>query len=280
MKRFLLLFNVVYFFLLFFLFSAYPILAAVPPSEISVEKIFNEQVDSIVVIGALDKKENHLGTGFIVKEDGLIVTNAHLIVRAKKIIVKLRNKNTYQPADLVSYNQGKDIAILKINARNLKPVKLGNSSKVQIGQRVVAIGNPLGLESTISDGLISAWRTVKGGFKLLQISVPLSQGSSGGPLFNLKGEAIGVTTGSYLKGQNLNFAIPINDVKPFLTKSNLSQLRSLLGRREKIYTVRSNDTLYKLARRFNTTVEELMKLNGLSDPRLHRGQKIKISVRQ
>ena len=271
---------ITHFSLLIFLFFPYPILAAAPPSEISVEKLFNEQVDSIVVIGALDKKENHLGTGFIVKEDGLIVTNAHLIGRAKKIIVKLRNKNTYQPADLVSYNQGRDIAILKINARNLKPVKLGNSSKVQIGQRVVAIGNPLGLESTISDGLISAWRTVKGGFKVLQISVPLSQGSSGGPLFNLQGEVVGVTTGSYFKGQNLNFAVPINDVKPLLAKSNLSHLRSLLGRREKIYEVRSGDTLYKLARRFNTSVEALMDLNGLSDPRLHRGQKIKIPVRQ
>ena len=266
--------------LLLSLLSAYPILAATQPSESSAENIFNQYVDSIVVISALDKKESRMGSGFIIKEDGLIVTNAHLIAHTQKIMVKLRNKKIYQPADLVSSSPDKDIAVLKINARDLKPVKLGNSNKVQIGERVVTIGNPLGLESTISDGLISAWRTVKGGFKVLQISVPLSQGSSGGPLFNLKGEVIGVTTGSYLKGQNLNFAIPINDVKPLLAKSNLSRLRSVLSRGKTIYTVQSNDTLIKIARRFHTTVLALMKLNHLSDPRLHRGQKIKIPAGQ
>lgn len=254
------------------------IFAATQQPELSVEKIFNEHVDSIVVIGAMDKKQSRMGSGFIVDESGLIVTNAHLTVGAKKIVVKLHKSAIYHQARLVTIDRGKDIAILKIDVPNLKPVKLGNSNKVQIGERVVSIGNPLGLESTISDGLISSWRTVKGGLKVLQISVPLSQGSSGGPLFNLQGDVIGVTMGSYLKGQNLNFAVPINDVKPLLSKSNLNRLRSALTQGKNVYTVQSKDTLTKIARRFHITVLDLMKLNGLKDTRIRRGQKIKVPV--
>lgn len=268
--------KIVCFILLFYFFYSPKIFAATKESESSTEKIFNEQVDSIVVIGAMDKKQSRLGSGFIVDEDGLIVTNAHLTGGAKKIVIKLHKSAVYHQASLVAIDRAKDIAILKVDLPNLKPVKLGNSNKVQIGERVVSIGNPLGLESTISDGLISSWRTVKGGLKVLQISVPLSQGSSGGPLFNLKGEVIGVTMGSYLKGQNLNFAVPINDVKPLLSKSNLNRLRSALAQGKNVYTVQSKDTLYKIARRFHTTVLELMKLNGLHDTRIRRGQKIKI----
>src|SRR3989338_52602 len=132
------------------------IFAATQQPELSVEKIFNEHVDSIVVIGAMDKKQSRMGSGFIVDESGLIVTNAHLTVGAKKIVVKLHKSAIYHQARLVTIDRGKDIAILKIDVPNLKPVKLGNSNKVQIGERVVSIGNPLGLESTISDGLISS----------------------------------------------------------------------------------------------------------------------------
>lgn len=144
-----------------------PIFAATQKPELSVEKIFNEQVDSIVVIGALDKKQSHLGSGFIVEQDGLIVTNTHLAGSAKKIVVKLRKSALYHQARLVAIDRGKDIAVLKIDVPNLKPVKLGSSNKVHIGERVVTIGNPLGLENTVSDGLISSWRTVKGGLKVL-----------------------------------------------------------------------------------------------------------------
>jgi S1-C subfamily serine protease len=89
-------------------------------------------------------------------------------------------------------------------------VRLGNSDPVQVGERVVAIGNPRGLEQTVTDGLISAIRDTGKGYKLFQMSVPISTGSSGGPLFNMAGEAIGITAAYLEGGQNLNFAIPIN----------------------------------------------------------------------
>jgi serine protease Do len=89
-------------------------------------------------------------------------------------------------------------------------VRLGDSDLVQVGERVVAIGNPRGLEQTVTDGLISAIRDTGKGYKLFQMSVPISTGSSGGPLFNMAGEAIGITAAYLEGGQNLNFAIPIN----------------------------------------------------------------------
>ena len=183
------------------------------------EDLFNQHVDSIVLVAAQDRKVSRLGSGFIIREDGWIVTNAHVIKNAKSIIVKLRNNKVCPNVRVLYCDVDHDVALLKVDAGNLKPATLGNSNKVHIGERVVTIGNPLGLESTISDGLISSWRTVHG-YKTLQISVPLSEGSSGGPLFNLQGEVIGITTASYLKGQNLNFAIPINYIKPFLSKVN------------------------------------------------------------
>ena len=103
-------------------------------------------------------------------------------------------------------------AIVKIKGRRFPCANLGNSESVEVGDEVVAIGNPLGLKNTISPGIISGIREMEG-FKVFQLTAPISSGSSGGPLFNLYGEVIGVTYSSMIKGQNLNFAIPINDVK-------------------------------------------------------------------
>ncbi len=118
-----------------------------------------------------------------------------------------------------------DIAILHIEGENkqFRPVILGNSDDLQVGERVLAIGNPYGWENTVSDGLISGIREIDD-FKLLQITAPISPGSSGGALFNMKGEVIGITTiGSQWGAQNLNFAIPINSLKS-LIKQDLGEL--------------------------------------------------------
>jgi len=167
-----------------------------------------------------------------------------------------------------------------------RPVKLGDSDKVAIGQRVVAIGNPLGLENTVSDGLISAIRPAEQGIKLLQVSVPLSNGSSGGPLFNLQGEVIGVVAASLQQGQSLNFAIPINEVKPRLARLMDVDMPVLPKPVEvvpmvkkppyRVYIVQSNDTLWGLAQRFDTTVDAIMKLNNTTSSKIIDGEKLKI----
>ena len=314
MNKFLSLSITAYFSLFFFLSLPSKSCVAADQEELSVEHLFNEHVDSIVLVAAQDRKVSRLGSGFIIREDGWILTNAHVIKNAKSIIVKLRNNKVCPNVRVLYCDVDHDVALLKVDAGNLKAVTLGNSNKIHIGERVVTIGNPLGLESTISDGLISSWRTVHG-YKTLQISVPLSEGSSGGPLFNLQGEVIGITTASYLKGQNLNFAIPINYIKPFLSKVILlrttngsefaskqySAPRRIIAAKPKnqsittakqnnygkedlkknsvhsrFYVVNPNDTLFSLAKKFHVTVPELMQINELKSDKISSGQKIKI----
>lgn len=156
------------------------------------------------------------GTGFIVNSVGLFVTNFHVIEHALEVTVKLKDGREFKVSGSVELNRGLDLAILKIDATSLVTVPLGDSDAMRVGQPVFAIGNPMGLEQTISDGLISAIRGDTPDEKIFQITAPISPGSSGGPLFNLNGEVIGITFAQLTQGQNLNFAIPINAAKPFI----------------------------------------------------------------
>ncbi len=283
--------------LAFAFFSALCFSLHAEPDDPSFANLFTRQSDSIVTIAAQNRKQAQLGTGFIVNSDGLILTNAHLINNAERVIVKLHDHRGYRRAQVLAVDEKKDLAAIKVNISNLKPVKFGNSNRIKIGERVVTIGNPLGLESTISDGLVSSLRDAGHGQKWLQISVPLSRGSSGGPLFNAHGEVIGITTASLAAGQNLNFAIPINDVKPFLKKAknvrvaphrNFLFKHSILRAQDDLaspaqqnyqyYIIQHKDTLYSLARRFDTTVAQIMQLNQLTSSNIYHGQRIKVPV--
>lgn len=159
------------------------------------------------------------GSGVIISEDGYIVTNNHVISGANKITVTLKNESTYE-ASVVGTDKDLDVALLKIKANNLSVATIGDSSKLQVGDLAVAIGNPLGqLGGTVTDGIISALDrdiTIDGEtMSLLQTSAAINPGNSGGGLFNSSGELIGLvvakSSGSDVEG--LGFAIPINDVK-------------------------------------------------------------------
>ena len=176
-----------------------------------IPEIVKEQADAVVFLRVTAKGgERRVGTGFVVRQTGEILTNLHLVEDAKTVTVKLKNEDVYDEVVLLESDPRRDIALIKVRAWNLPVVRLGNSDPVQVGERVVAIGNPRGLEQTVTDGLISAIRDTGKGYKLFQMSVPISTGSSGGPLFNMAGEAIGITAAYLEGGQNLNFAIPIN----------------------------------------------------------------------
>jgi hypothetical protein len=157
------------------------------------------------------------GTGFLVSPDGVIVTNYHVIESGNVGIVKFSD-GTVVPVDgVLAADKVRDLAIIKIHGKNFRTLTLGNSDRMEIGDDVVAIGNPLGLELTVSNGILSGVRTVKKeGGKFLQITAPISHGSSGGPLFNMSGEVIGITSMYFEGGENLNFAIPANDAKSLL----------------------------------------------------------------
>jgi len=158
-----------------------------------------------------------LGSGFLISSDGLIVTNHHVIKGAEGLSVKFtQEKELTTNVSIIKTDAVRDIALIKVNTPvNVAPLAMGDSEQITVGERVVAIGNPKGLSNTVSDGLISAVRNTDG-MKQIQISVPISPGSSGGALINMRGEVIGITSSGIDQAQNLNFAIPINYVKEYL----------------------------------------------------------------
>ena len=175
---------------------------------------------AVVYIETYDKngKELYTGSGFIVEEGGKVVTNYHVIEDAHSIYVKVLNRSTYPVEKVMAYDIDRDIAVLRIGGSNLPTVKLGDSSNIVTGQRVLTIGSPLGLENTISEGLISNKNRIIDGYNYIQTSAPISSGSSGGVLLDYSGEVIGVTVGSYIDGQNMNLVVPINEVTPYLAQ--------------------------------------------------------------
>jgi S1-C subfamily serine protease len=164
------------------------------------------------------------GSGFILNKDGLILTNNHVIANAQNIEVKLSNKKTYK-AQKLGTDPNHDLALLKINAPDLVPATLSSSNGLVVGQRVYAIGNPFGLQGTMTRGIISAIRSIRGpqGNPIedaIQTDAAVNPGNSGGPLLNSKGEVIGITTLIANNGADqssgIGFAIPINTAKAVL----------------------------------------------------------------
>ena len=163
-----------------------------------------------------------LGSGFFVR-DGAIASNLHVVEGASRGYAKIVGEKTkYNIEGITGIDPERDLVLVKISADRTRPLSLGNSDAVQVGDVVYAIGNPQGLEGTFSQGIISSIRQV-GSDKLLQITAPISPGSSGGPVLNSKGNIIGVSVATFKGGQNLNFAIPSNYLKALLTKAGAAK---------------------------------------------------------
>ncbi len=183
-----------------------------PPPQQSPADIAAHSTPAVVTV----RTPEGLGSGFVVREDGWIATNFHVINGARRIVVVFANKHELPVIEIMNASRSHDLAILRVDARHLPVLALGNSDKVRPGDTVVAIGHPLGLEDTVSNGLVSAVRHVDDGLEVLQISAPIAPGSSGGPLFNDRGEVIGVATAILRGGQNLNFALPVKYVQELI----------------------------------------------------------------
>jgi hypothetical protein len=176
------------------------------PSEIA-----REQSKGVVIIEALDERGTVIGqgSGFIVTPQGAIVTNMHVVQGASSLRVKLPAGDAYKTADLVDVDDAKDIAVVKIKGFKLPTVALGDSDQAEVGEAIVAISSPEGLVNSISTGVLSGVRRFDT-HRVFQITAPISNGSSGGALFNSRGEVIGIITYLFKSGQNINFAVPIN----------------------------------------------------------------------
>ncbi len=181
-------------------------------------------------------KNRSLGSGFIISADGYILTNAHVVDAADEVLVKLTDKRELK-AKVIGADKRTDVALIKIEANNLPVVRLGDPSKLRVGEWVVAIGSPFGFESTVTAGIVSAkGRSLnhENYVPFIQTDVAINPGNSGGPLFNMKGEVVGINSQIYSRSggfMGLSFAIPIDlalDVKAQL-QSNGKVSRGRLG---------------------------------------------------
>lgn len=164
-------------------------------------------------------KQRSLGSGFIISNDGYIFTNNHVVEKADKILVKISDGKEYE-AKVIGTDANTDIALIKIKPDNSLPVAdIGDSESVKVGEWVIAIGNPFGLDATVTAGIISAKGRVIGAGpydNFIQTDASINPGNSGGPLFNMEGKVIGINTAIVAQGQGIGFAIPINMAKNIL----------------------------------------------------------------
>jgi serine protease Do len=195
------------------------------PDDKSPAELFKKLSPSVVTVSVKAGELEGGGTGFLVDREGTIATNDHVVSQAQSVVIRFINGASYEDVDLLDEDAGQDVALLRVNLKKPKegeppkvePLEIGDSDKVQVGERVISIGNPLGLEHTLSDGLVSQRRTYVGR-QWIQTTAPISPGNSGGPLFNMKGLVIGITTAQVgvFRAQNLNLALPINMLKAHL----------------------------------------------------------------
>jgi regulator of sirC expression with transglutaminase-like and TPR domain len=186
----------------------------------TVEQLVEKVRKSIAVItfAGRDGKRQGLGTGFVADSDGLIATNLHAIGEARPITVELGGKH-YDVTSIHASDRSFDLALLRINAKNLTALPLGDSDSLKQGQSVVAFGNPLGLTHSVVSGVVSSKREIEGR-PMIQLAIPLERGNSGGPLLDLDGRVQGIVTMKSLVTSNLGFATPVNALKTLIQKPN------------------------------------------------------------
>ena len=186
------------------------------------DAIYKKNSPAVVVVVAIDGEGRPVGqgSGFIVREDGAVVTNYHVISMASDVKIKIGWK-ILDVEGVLHADPENDLAIVKMEGKGYPKVKIGDADKLKVGEKIYVIGSPQGLENTISEGILSGIRELGREHKILQMTAPISPGSSGGPLFNSSGEAVGVATFLIAETQNLNFAMPINLITAGLTKKDL-----------------------------------------------------------
>lgn len=196
------------------------------PSSGDMSDLVKSSIDAVVLIVVNDANGKPVleGSGFLVSSDGRIVTNHHVIAGAASAIVKLNNGAFFPVEGIIADDVEHDLALIKVPGKNLPYLNLEDSDALVVGQRVLAIGSPLGLENSVSDGIVSGFRKDAGGKDWIQTTAPASHGNSGGPLLVMGGKVAGVLTWKVGEGENLNFAAPSKLIAPLLAKSNVQPL--------------------------------------------------------
>jgi len=196
------------------------------PRLLSPQEIYQSQSPGVILIQTYDDagQAHALGSGFVVSSTGTAITNYHVIRGASRATVTFSDGTRGSVDGVSSYDPNRDLAVLRISPTPKAVLEIADSDKVQVGDKVVAIGSPLGLQNTMSVGIVSAMRN-----GVIQISDPISPGSSGGAVFDEHGKVVAVAVAQMTTGQNLNFALPINWAKPYLNSQNLKPLSDVIA---------------------------------------------------
>lgn len=195
-------------------------------SRLSTAEVAKQVSPSVVTI----ESSSGQGSGVLLDASGVVVTNLHVVRGNTEVSVKLANGDIYDDVMVVDVDERKDLLLLKIKAVELPSVAIGNSDQVIVGEKVVLIGSPKGLDLTVSDGVISALRDSGEGYRLFQTTAAASPGSSGGGMFNEYGQLIGIVSAKLRTGENINFAIPANYVRGLLSTQSRMTLTELAQR--------------------------------------------------
>ncbi len=193
----------------------------VSAQPLDAQQIAARFMKSVVVITytGRDGGRQGLGSGFIVSPDGLIATNMHVIGEARPIHVQMADGKQYQATEVLASDAKLDLAVVRIDAKNLPALALGDSDELEKGQNVVALGNPQGLRHSVVAGVVSGRREIEGK-PMVQLAIPIEPGNSGGPLLDLHGRVHGLLTMKSLVTANLGFAVEVNALKSLLKKPN------------------------------------------------------------
>lgn len=214
-----------------------------------------DAANSVLYLEMYDHHDNIIGTasGFIINDGETLVTNYHVIEHAYRILAQTPNgERAVEVNSVISYDNTADLAVLKCDQNSgVAPLILGDSESVRKGDSVYAVGYPLGIVNTLSDGVVSSRYFDENDVDTIQITAPISSGSSGGPLFNKKGEVVGVIAAYYVDGQNLNIAIAANTLSPLLQSTSITPLADIyspppldIGMNEDEYLQVSIEDLY------------------------------------
>jgi regulator of sirC expression with transglutaminase-like and TPR domain len=190
-------------------------------AELPIERLVETARKSVVVVtvAGRDGQQQGLGSGFIIRPDGLIATNLHVIGEARPIAIHMADGRKFEATSIHASDRALDLALVKIDADDLPSLELGDSDSLKDGQAVVAVGNPLGLRHSVVSGVVSGRREIEGR-SMIQLAIPIEPGNSGGPLLDLQGRVHGVLTMKSLVTANLGFAVTINALKPLVEKPN------------------------------------------------------------
>jgi len=200
------------------------------PAKLTTAQIADRATPSVVIVENFneDGQKAEQGSGYVFSGDGIVITNYHVIRGAKSLNVKVPRSQPYRVDSVLGYEIDHDVAALQVSGSSLPALSTETIEEPKVGDRVVAIGAPLGLESTVSEGIVSALRDA-GTMHIIQTTASISPGSSGGPLLNEYGKVIGLTTSTVLNGQSINFVVSARHVSELLNRRHPMSLEEMLN---------------------------------------------------